>query len=186
MPSFKLISQNMSKKSLENFSLAGSSINTPPSSDLVRQRAKNCPIMKKISRDQDTHNVSVCTKSEASIWFLRPWMQINDFDLFLAVKSRSKCSDWYETRTWPVTPSTACIYQVSNRYLKTCRKKARKTLKNPKCAKIIAKILKIIFLQKTELMSRSIQQSTYVPNFKNLSWFMRPWLQKMCLTYFGL
>ena len=51
----------MSKKSPENFSLAGSSSNTPPSSVLVRQRAKNCPIMKKISRDQDTHNVSVYT-----------------------------------------------------------------------------------------------------------------------------
>ena len=52
----------------------------------VHQRAKNCPTMTKISKDQDTHNISVCTKSEASIWFLRPWMQINDFDLFLAVK----------------------------------------------------------------------------------------------------
>ena len=30
MPSFKLISQNMSKKSPENFSLAESSSNTPP------------------------------------------------------------------------------------------------------------------------------------------------------------
>ena len=29
MPSFKLISQNINKKSLENFSLAGSSGNTP-------------------------------------------------------------------------------------------------------------------------------------------------------------
>ena len=31
---------------------------------------------------------------------------------------------------------------------------------------------------KLELMSRSVQQSTYVPNLKDLSWFMRPWLQK--------
>ena len=35
-------------------------------------------------------------------------------------------------------------------------------------------------------MSRSIQQATCVPNLKNLSWFMRPWLQKMGLTYFWL
>ena len=70
----------------ENFSLAGSSSNTPLSSVFVRQRAKNYPTMTKISRDQDTRNISVCTKSEASIWFLRSWMQINDFDLFLAVK----------------------------------------------------------------------------------------------------
>ena len=91
-----------------------------------------------------------------------------------------------ETRTWRVTPPTACIYQVSNWYLKTCRKKARKTTKNPKRTKIIAKILKIIFWQKTELMSNSIQQATCVPNLKNLSWFMRPWLQKIGLTYFWL
>ena len=70
------------------------------------------------------------------------------------LSSRSKCSDWNETRTWRVTPPTACIYPVSNWYLKTCRKKARKTSKNPKRAKIIAKILKIIFFQKTELMSK--------------------------------
>ena len=76
------ISQHV-QKSPENFSLAGSSSNT---SVFVRQRAKNCPTMTKISRNQDTHNISVCTKSEASIWFLRPCMQINDFDLFLAVK----------------------------------------------------------------------------------------------------
>ena len=35
-------------------------------------------------------------------------------------------------------------------------------------------------------MSTSIQQATCVPNLKNLSWFMRPWLQKIGLTYFWL
>ena len=35
-------------------------------------------------------------------------------------------------------------------------------------------------------MSRGIQQATCVPNLKNLFWFMRPWLQKMGLTYFWL
>ena len=72
----------MYKKSLENFSLAGSSSNTPFQVFL----SVRGPNMTKISKDQDTHNISVCIKSEASIWFLRPWMQINDFDLFLAVK----------------------------------------------------------------------------------------------------
>ena len=86
MPSFKLISQNMYKKSSENFSLAGSSCNTPFEVVFVHQRAKNCPSMTKICRGQDTHYLSVCTKSETSIEFLRPLMQINDFDLFLSVK----------------------------------------------------------------------------------------------------
>ena len=71
-------------------------------------------------------------------------MQKNDFDLFLAVK----CLDWNESRTWHVTLPTKCIYHVSEWYLKTCRKKARKTSQNPKRAKIIAKIPKIWFLQK--------------------------------------
>ena len=47
-----------------------------------------------------------------------------------------------------MTLPTKCIYHVSKWYLKTCRKKARKTLYNPKRAKIIAKIPKIRFLQK--------------------------------------
>ena len=34
-------------------------------------------------------------------------------------------------------------------------------------------------------MSRSIQQATCVPNLKNLSWFMRPWLQKCVWPTFG-
>ena len=79
------ISQHV-QKSPENFSLAGSSSNTPFQVFLSARGPKNCPTMTKISRDQDTHNISVCTKSEASIWFLRPWMQINGFDLFWAVK----------------------------------------------------------------------------------------------------
>ena len=75
------------QKSPENFSLAGSSSNTPfEVFFFVRQRPKNCPTMTKISRDQDTHDISVCTTSEASVWILRPSMQMNDFDLFLAVK----------------------------------------------------------------------------------------------------
>ena len=43
-----------------------------------------------------------------------------------------------------------------------------------------------IFEKKTERMSRSIQLATYIPNLKDLSWFMSPWLHKMSLTYFWL
>ena len=135
---------NISKhvqKSPENFSLAGSFSNTLFQVFSVHQRAKNCPTMTKISRDQDTHNISVCTKSEASIWFLRTLMQINYFDLFLAV-NRSKCPDLNETRTWRVTPPTACIYQVCNWYLKTCRKKPGKLRKVQNAQKYLPKFRK--------------------------------------------
>ena len=77
-----------------------------------------------------------------------------------------------------MTLPTKCIYHVSKWYLKTCRKKPRKTSQNPKRAKIIAKIPKIRFLKKTELMSRSIQRAIYLPNLKNLPWFIRPRLQQ--------
>ena len=85
-----------------------------------------------------------------------------------------------------VTLPTKCIYHVSKWYLKTCRKKARKTSQNPKRAKIIAKIPKIRFLQKTELMSRSIRRAIYVPNLRNIPWFIRLRLQKLSLTYIWL
>ena len=85
-----------------------------------------------------------------------------------------------------MTLPTKCIYHVSKWYLKTCRKKARKTSQNPKRAKIIAKIPKIWFLQKTELMSRSMRRAIYVPNLRNLPWFIRPRLQKLSLTYIWL
>ena len=58
---------------------------TPPFECFVHQRAKNCPSMTKISRVK-THYLSKNTTSKASKCFLRPWMQINDFDLFLAVR----------------------------------------------------------------------------------------------------
>ena len=50
--------------------------------------------------------------------------------------------------------------------------------KNPKRAKISAKIPKIRFLQKTELMVNSVQRATYVPDLEDLFWFMRQWVQK--------
>ena len=43
----------------------------------------------------------------------------------------------------------------------------------------------ISFLQKTELMSRSIQWATYVPNLENLSWFVKPWLLERSLITLG-
>ena len=52
----------------------------------VCQGAKNCPTMANIRRGPDTHYISVCNKSEASISFSRPRMQLNDIDLFWAVK----------------------------------------------------------------------------------------------------
>ena len=104
-------------------------------------------------------------------------MQINDGDLFLAVKYvKVSRLEWNSNLT---CNTTYCMYIPSFKLIsQNMYKKARKTSKNPKRAKIIAKILKIIFLQKTELMSRNIQQATCVSNLKNLSWFMRPWLQK--------
>ena len=51
-------------------SLAGSSINSPFRVFFVHQRAKNCPSMTKINRGQDSHYLSVCTKSEASIYIV--------------------------------------------------------------------------------------------------------------------
>ena len=78
------------QKSPENFSLAGSSSNPPPpppplSSEFCPPEGQKFP-----NHDNDQwgsrHNISVCTKSETSIWFLRALMQINDFELFLALK----------------------------------------------------------------------------------------------------
>ena len=86
MPSFKLISQNMYKKVRKTFRWLGALVTPPFEVVFVHQRAKNCPSMTKICRGQDTHYLSVCIKSETSIEFLRPLMQINDFDVFLSVK----------------------------------------------------------------------------------------------------
>ena len=54
------------KKVLKTFGWLGALL-TPPSGCFCPQRAKNCPTMTKISRGQDTHFISVCTKSVASI-----------------------------------------------------------------------------------------------------------------------
>ena len=98
--------------------------------------------------------------------FLRPCMQK---DLLWPIFGCKVGPDWNETRTWRVTLPTRCIYQVTS--LKTCRTKARKTSKNPKRAKIIAKIPKIWLLQEMEIMSTGIQRAIFVLNLKNLSWW---------------
>ena len=54
------------KKVQKSFRWLGALL-TSPSGCFCPQRAKNCPTMTKISRGQDTHFISVCTKSEASI-----------------------------------------------------------------------------------------------------------------------
>ena len=86
---------------------------TPPPIEVFffHQRAKNCPSMTKISRGQDTHYLRVCTKSEASIWFWRPLMQINNFDLFLAVKYVQRF--WLEWNFNLTCSTTYCMYILS-------------------------------------------------------------------------
>ena len=60
------ISKHVDKKSKKLF--AGWELyQLPLWSVFVRQRAKYCPTMTKISGGQNTHYISVCTKSEASI-----------------------------------------------------------------------------------------------------------------------
>ena len=72
-----------------------------------------------------------------------------------------------------VALATRCMYQIDIEK-NMLRKNSTESLKNPKCAKIIIKMSKIGFLQKTELVSRSIQWATYVPNLNDLSRFTRP------------
>ena len=108
------------KKSPENFLLAGSTSNNPLQVFLSARGQKNCPTMTKISSDKETHNISVCTKSEAFIWFYGHKCRYMTLTYFW-LQSRSKCPNWNETQTWRVTPPTACIYQVSKWDIKTCR-----------------------------------------------------------------
>ena len=103
----------MYKKSPENFSLAGSSSNTPFQVFLSTRGPKNCPTMTKISRDQDfekskTHKNNrqnsenniftkdgtyverytaghLCTKFEEFILIYEAMIAKNGFDLLLAV-----------------------------------------------------------------------------------------------------
>ena len=103
-------------------------------------------------------------------------MQINDFELFLA-----KCPAWNETRTWCVAPPTACIYQVSNWYLKTCRKKARKTSKNPKRTKIMAKIPKMIFLQKNGTYVKKYTAGHLCTQFEEFIFIYEAMIAKKCV-----
>ena len=69
---------------------------------------------------------------------------------------------------------------------KHVEKKPGKLRKIQNAQEKIAKIPKIRFLQKMELMSRSIQRAIYVPNLRNLPRFIRLRLQKLSLTYIWL
>ena len=73
------------QKSPENYSLVGSSTNAP-FQVFLSTRGQKITQPRRKSVGIKTLTILVYTKSEPSIWFLRPWMQINDFDLFLAVK----------------------------------------------------------------------------------------------------
>ena len=55
------------KKAQKNFPLAASSAEITLSNVCGHQGAKNSPTMSKISRSQDTHYISVCTKPDNSI-----------------------------------------------------------------------------------------------------------------------
>ena len=141
----------------------------------VRQRAKNCPTMTKISRVK-TLTIDVCVPNLRSLYNFEamysekwPW-PIFDCKVGQSVLIGMKL----ELDLWHylLDVSTKFHIDISNHV-----EKAQKSSKNPKCAKIIAKIPKIRMLKKIEFMSKSIQRATYVLNLKNLSWFMGPWLQ---------
>ena len=84
-----------------------------------------------------------------------------------------------------MVPPSRCIWQVSNEYLETCRTNAWKS-KRSKTSKNNRQNSEYKIFEKAELMSRSLQRAPHVHNLKDLSWFMKPWLQKMSLTYFWL
>ena len=74
----------MYKKCLENFSLSGSSSHTPFQVFLSARGPKIAQPW------QQSVGIKTQYKCVYQIWglymILKPWMQINDFDLFLAVK----------------------------------------------------------------------------------------------------
>ena len=69
--------------------------------------------------------------------------------------------------------------------LKHVKKNPRKLRKIQNTQKNCQNSKNMIFA-KNKIMSSSIQWATYLSNLKDLSGFMRPWLQKMDLTYFWL
>ena len=181
-PVIKLLYQNMYREVLKIFRWWGALLSSPIPNIFVPQRFRHFPIMTKICTGKNTHYIRVYTKSEGSI-------------------SEAKC---VEKWLWPifycsvgqlvpirmkhirrVALPSRCIYQVSNWYLKTCRKINMGNFENPTLVKITAKIQKII-VKKTQLKSISYQRSTYVPNLKGLFWSMKQLLHKIIFTYFWL
>ena len=80
-----------------------------------------------------------------------------------------QCTERNDTLTRSVAPPARWICQISNGYIETCRKSIME---------IIAKIPKIWFWHKTQILSSCVLRATYVLNVNDLSWFMRPWLKK--------
>ena len=173
IPIFKLISKTCTK-SPENFSLTDSPAKIPLPSVFVHQAAKNCPTIK-ISKSQGTQYTSVYYK----IW----WLYIL-FEAMNAEKWRRPIFGCKVGQSVPIGMKLEldlwhCLLDVYTKFRIDILKHVEKSPKNPKRVKIIAKIPKIRFFgTKTELMPRSIQRATNVPNLKDLSWFMRPLLQK--------
>ena len=122
----------------------------PFPSVFVRQRAKNCPNMTKISRrGQDTHYISVYQRW--GLYIIFEAMNTEKLLWHILGCKVGQCPDWNETRTWCVTPPSKCIYKASCRYFKTYRKIAWKTSKSQKRPKLIASITEIIFAKKRNL-----------------------------------
>ena len=159
----------------------GIPVKPPLPSIFVHQRAKNIPTVKKISRGQDPHYVSVCTKSVGFIYFLRPWMQKDYFDLFLAVK-KVKVSrlEWNSTRL--VSLPTRCIYQVWNRYIKTCRKKLGKLRKNPKHNKYNRQNSNYIFFAKIGTYVEQYRAGHLCTKFERFILICEAMIAKKCVS----
>ena len=168
------ISKHVEKKHQITFRWLGA-LPTPPSECFCPPEGQKLP-------NQDTHYISVY-----QIWGLyiifeamnaEKWRPIFGCKVGQSVPIGMKL----ELDVWHYLLNVYTMFQNDL----SVEKKARKTSQNPKRAKIIAKIQKIGFLKKTELMSKSIQRAIYIPNLKNLPWFIRPRLQKLSLTYFWL
>ena len=91
-------------------------------------------------------------------------MQKNDFDFFW-LWSRSKCPDCNEIRIRSVALPTRL-------YTKSQINISKHVEKSPKN------------FEKSKTRKNNHQNSTYVPNLKDLPWFIKPRLQKKSLTYF--
>ena len=180
MPYFKLISSKHVQKSPENFSLSS------PFREVCPSQGQKLP-----NHDENhlgsRHSLYRCVYKIGGLYI--------NFETIYAEKSLRFIFGCKVGQSFPIVMKLEV--DLWHHLLNICTKfridiskhveKTRKTWKNPEHAKTIAKIPKIRFLKKKpELMSRSIQWVNYVPNLKDISWFMRPWLQKRRLNCFAL